>query len=194
VKVPDHATVLAAVRAHQPQVRAGRARRDAATALVVADLPTGPELLLIERAHRAGDRFSGHMALPGGRTEPHDVDLAATAARETHEEVGVLLGRPVGRLDDVAGPHGGRVAVFVHAVDGRPPTVPEPAEVAEVVWLPLVHLLDPVNAVRHSHRGLGPVAGVRYERFTVWGMTRGILEGFAGLLGHELHRPRGTLW
>lgn len=194
MNVPAHADVLAAVRAHRARLDDAHPHREAATALVLADVTGGPELLLIERARRRGDRFSGHMALPGGRREPTDPDLATTAARETREEVGLALGPPVGRLDDVSGPYGSRVAVFVHTVTGRPETVPEPAEVAQVVWLPLAHLLDPANAVRHTHRGLGPVAGLQYGRFTVWGMTRGILADLAGLLGHRLHTPRGTLW
>lgn len=49
------------------------------------------EALIIKRAERDGDPWSGHLALPGGRAEAVDVDLLATAARETHEEIGLEL-------------------------------------------------------------------------------------------------------
>ncbi len=48
----------------------------------------GSEILLCRRAQRAGDPWSGHVGLPGGRVEPEDPDPLAAAARETLEEVG----------------------------------------------------------------------------------------------------------
>ena len=66
-----------------------------------------PELLLIKRSEHEGDPWSGHVACPGGRREPGDADLAATAMRETLEETGIDLarvGRVLGTLDDLASP------------------------------------------------------------------------------------------
>ena len=73
----------------------------AAVAVILA--PDPDALLLIRRAERAGDPWSGHMALPGGRQEPTEPDLFTTAVRETAEEVGLTLGRRnlIGALDDV---------------------------------------------------------------------------------------------
>jgi 8-oxo-dGTP pyrophosphatase MutT (NUDIX family) len=50
-----------------------------------------PEILFIKRAGRAGDRWSGHTALPGGRRDSDDADDRAAAIRETREEVGLDL-------------------------------------------------------------------------------------------------------
>jgi len=50
-----------------------------------------PEVLFIKRASRQGDRWTGHVALPGGRRDPDDVDDVAAAVRETEEEVGISL-------------------------------------------------------------------------------------------------------
>ena len=50
-----------------------------------------PEVLFIKRAGRAGDRWSGHTALPGGKRDPEDADDLAAAVRETKEEVGLDL-------------------------------------------------------------------------------------------------------
>ncbi len=50
-----------------------------------------PEILFIKRAARSGDRWTSHVALPGGKRDPEDADDKATAVRETMEEVGIDL-------------------------------------------------------------------------------------------------------
>ena len=72
-----------------PEVPA-HVRKRASVAMVVGP---GDELLFIRRATREGDPWSGDMAFPGGRAEPEDPDLAATAERETWEEIGLDLTR-----------------------------------------------------------------------------------------------------
>src|SRR5215472_8046710 len=67
---------------HQPE---------AAVAIVRAGSPE-ESVLLIRRAHREGDPWSGHWSFPGGRRDPEDPDLLHTALRELQEECGVSLG------------------------------------------------------------------------------------------------------
>ena len=50
-----------------------------------------PEVLFIKRAAREGDRWTSHIAFPGGRRDAEDVDDQATSIRETHEEIGLDL-------------------------------------------------------------------------------------------------------
>lgn len=50
-----------------------------------------PEVLFIKRASRVGDRWTGHVALPGGKRDPEDPDDKAAAVRETWEEIGLDL-------------------------------------------------------------------------------------------------------
>jgi hypothetical protein len=50
-----------------------------------------PEVLFIKRAARQGDKWNGHVALPGGKRDPEDADDAAAAMREAFEEVGIDL-------------------------------------------------------------------------------------------------------
>ena len=62
------------------------------------------QVLMIRRAERPGDPWSGHMAFPGGRSESQDADSLATALRETLEEVGLDTaqhGSCLGRLSDL---------------------------------------------------------------------------------------------
>ena len=56
-------------------------------------------LVLTERVDRGG-HHSGEVSFPGGRAEPEDADLVATALREAAEEVGLdpdAGGRPRAR-------------------------------------------------------------------------------------------------
>lgn len=48
-----------------------------------------PEAVFIKRAARVGDRWTSHVALPGGKRDPEDEDDRATAIRETSEEIGL---------------------------------------------------------------------------------------------------------
>jgi 8-oxo-dGTP pyrophosphatase MutT (NUDIX family) len=188
----DHATVRARL-ARGLDPAAGNGPAWAATALVVADGPGGPALCFIERAKRDGDRWSGQMALPGGKRDPGDPDLVHTAARETGEEVGLDLWdlAPLGRLRDVRGrPRKGRVATFVWCLDDQPPLTPEPAEVQAALWIPLAHLLDPSSATRYRWGGLGAFPGIRHEDRVIWGLTHRILETFVDVLEHRLPSPR----
>ena len=98
---------LEAALASRPAFRAsaGEGAGRAAVALLLRPTWAEPELLLIRRAEREGDPWSGHMALPGGRAAPSDPDPVATAARESAEEVGIdpaRAGRLLGALDEVA--------------------------------------------------------------------------------------------
>jgi 8-oxo-dGTP pyrophosphatase MutT (NUDIX family) len=63
-----------------------------------------PEVLFIKRAARVGDRWTGHVALPGGKRDPEDEDDQATAIREAWEEIGLDLNAenaiPAGNLPE----------------------------------------------------------------------------------------------
>lgn len=50
-----------------------------------------PEVLFMKRAARTGDRWTGHIALPGGKREPGDLDDRDASIREAGEEVGLDL-------------------------------------------------------------------------------------------------------
>ncbi|HEX2188559.1 MAG TPA: CoA pyrophosphatase, partial [Longimicrobiaceae bacterium] len=162
----------------------------ASVALVLR--PAGPELelLLIKRAERAGDPWSGHMALPGGRSDPADADAAATAVRETREEVGIDLagrGARLGSLDDLA-PLGGAprivVAPFVFAAAGGTVATPN-HEVEAAVWIPVRELAHPDAATEYLLETVTgdprrfPAIGTR--GYVIWGMTHRILDDFLAL-------------
>jgi 8-oxo-dGTP pyrophosphatase MutT (NUDIX family) len=159
----------------------------AAVAVVLASQPE--TVLLIRRAERAGDPWSGHMALPGGRRDAPDDDLVATATRETEEEVGLRLGAAqwIGGLDDVVPrtPVLPPIAVrpFVFLLPQVPPLSLNP-EVAAADWVPLDRLLAPdtYRTIRIQIRGeTRDMPAYHLDGGVVWGMTERVI---TGLLTH----------
>lgn len=152
-------------------------------AVAVVLVPSPDAVLLIRRAERASDPWSGHMALPGGRRAEEDADLAATAMRESREEVGLCLARSglLGSLDDVVPrtPVLPPIAVrpYVFVLSERPPLVPNP-EVAALRWVQLDRLLHPetYHSVRLQIRGESrDVPAYELDDAIVWGMTERIM-------------------
>lgn len=182
--LPSLRHIAARIATYRPRLTASDGHDPAATALVVCDqTPPGPRVLFIERVSRSTDRWSGQMALPGGRREPGDRDLAATAVRETREEVGVDLPAAVGRLDDLPTVISNVVvATFVFVLEAEPALVPDPAEVNDVVWIPIAELEASEAATTHWHRGRGPFPALRYGRYTIWGLTYRIVTRFLRLI------------
>jgi 8-oxo-dGTP pyrophosphatase MutT (NUDIX family) len=149
-------------------------------------IPDPDSLLLIRRAERVNDPWSGHIGLPGGRREPGDADLVRTAIRETEEEIGLSLTAawPLGALDDVVPRTISlppiAVRPFVFALD-RCPTLVLGPEVAAAHWIPLAQLRDPAahapTAVAVRSESLVVPAYVVGD-LVVWGMTERILTCF----------------
>jgi 8-oxo-dGTP pyrophosphatase MutT (NUDIX family) len=74
---------------------------DAAVMVCLREDDGEVQVLLVRRAVRDGDPWSGHVGLPGGRPSPVDRDPLDTARRETIEEVGfdpLVAGRLLGAL------------------------------------------------------------------------------------------------
>ena len=150
-------------------------------------------VLLARRAQHPHDPWSGHAGLPGGRWEPGDASLMATALREAREELGIdplahgrllgALGTHVGRGRRVSGV---RIAVFVAALDERPALELSP-ELDTAAWVPLDELV-PV-AVRvdelpgHRRSGATRSSFRTATRMVVWGITYAILERLRALPG-----------
>jgi len=196
--MPTLDEIRRALSHYEPEILPAHPRNHAAVAIVLRETAPGLEMLFIERAHREGDPWSGHMAFPGGRIEPEDSDALEAAARETREEVGLSLesAETLGRLTDLKGRHAGRpdgamvISAFVfHAVDPQPLRLNY--EVEHAFWFPVSSLLEAERHVeytaisRSDARFPGICVGDR-ERHIVWGLTYRFLEVFLELSGKPL--------
>lgn len=125
---------------------------------------------------------SAQISFPGGKAEPEDKDLAATALRETFEEIGVT---PV-EIDVVMPfteiyipPSNFLVAPFLGLSAVTPVFVPNPDEVAMLIEVPLEVFLDDgivINTqLQTSYSQSVSVPAFRVEEHIVWGATAMIL-------------------
>jgi 8-oxo-dGTP pyrophosphatase MutT (NUDIX family) len=175
--------------AREPRIVPDPVERRAAVTLVFKPGEDGPQGLFVHRAEAEGDPWSGHMALPGGRADPDDADLIATARRELEEETGLTLARDafLGRLHDVW-PRSQElpsiaVTPFV-AWHEDPGEVLLNIEVQGHVWIPLHVLGDPRHRseLRLERRGEVRVyPTIEYQDHTIWGLTLSIVDGFLRL-------------
>jgi len=153
----------------------------AAVAMVLRFVEEQPELLLMRRAERDGDRWSGQISFPGGREEPGDESLLATAIRETREELGIDLaehGALLGQLDLIQARARGEllslaIVPFVFAQTTEAAIlVGEEAE--EAFWFPLARAdrgeFD--DTLRRYYDGVAHELDCwRFEGRTIWGLT-----------------------
>jgi 8-oxo-dGTP pyrophosphatase MutT (NUDIX family) len=164
--------------------------RQAAVAVVLAAGEAGDEILVIRRATAADDPWSGHIALPGGRSEPQDPSLEATARRETLEETGIDLAGSdcVAALSPVTPLSmpvpSVSVAPFVFRYHGDK-SVRLSREVVEAWWLPVAEIRAPdawqATGVALRDGSVIDVRGFQMRGHVLWGLTARILEEFLEL-------------
>jgi 8-oxo-dGTP pyrophosphatase MutT (NUDIX family) len=143
------------------------------------------EVLLVKRKTREGDPWSGQMAFPGGRKKIEDVDLSATAIRETREEVGVDLTRSIllGTMSDVVS-SGLSISVkpFIFFTKAGTLIRLNPEELIEYFWIPLSFFRDRSNVSNYAIVRFG--SEVRVPSYTlhggnvIWGLTFRIINNF----------------
>lgn len=186
--------IEACLRGSKPALLdAGQFTRRAAVAAILREGDGETEVLFIKRAQRPGDLWSGHMAFPGGHWEPSDTDLAATAVRETREEIGLDLGRDarlLGHLDFMrVNPIGTHyemlIAPYVFVVERELPELQPNHEVAAVLWGSVPSMFHGRSLTRREMQVRGgsmPFPGYDVHNELVWGLTYRMLHGFFSML------------
>ncbi len=133
---------------------------------------------------------SGQTALPGGRWEPRDESLVATALREAEEEVGVAADRlrVLGELDDLPTRTGFLVRPVLAVLD-REGLRPDSREVQDTFDVPLAQFVDRASAedlgVREVGRVAYPLRRYRHGEREIWGVAARILEIVAAIANGE---------
>ena len=158
--------------------------RDAAVLVpVFRDAEGDVRIVIVVRADDGG-RHGGQLGLPGGRPEPGDADLLATALREAEEEVG-LAADAVEILATLPSFDTRETGWRVHPFLGRiPPDTTWRLQETEIVGLltpsaraladPAARATLPFTSRRFPEPLL--VEGIDVEGHVLWGMTLRLLD------------------
>jgi 8-oxo-dGTP pyrophosphatase MutT (NUDIX family) len=170
-----------------PLLAEGRPPSPASVLVPLVRHPDGLRVLLTRRtAHLKA--HAGQISFPGGRAEPHDPDVTATALREAEEEVGLPPAEVevLGHLPVYTTVTNFVVTPVVGIIRPGLSLRPDPQEVDEVFEVPLAFLMSPANHQRHrfEHDGQSrqflsmpwrPQPGSEYF---IWGATAAMLRNF----------------
>jgi 8-oxo-dGTP pyrophosphatase MutT (NUDIX family) len=170
----------------------GAAVRSSAVLMLFGEGPRGRDLLLTERAHDMRSH-PGQVSFPGGSVDPGDVDHAATALREAHEETGLDPAgvRVFGELPRLWLPPSNFEVTPVLGWWAKPSpvSVVDPREVHAVYRVPIDTLLDPDHrvSVHHPSGWVGPGFLIGDDgQLILWGFTAAIISRLFDAVGWTL--------
>lgn len=174
-----------ALGAHAPQRQFAEGSRAAAVLIPIVAVPE-PSLIFTQRTENLRSH-SGQISFPGGSIDEGE-SAADAALRESCEEIGLdpTVVRMVGELDTFPTfVTGFTVTPFIGWIDQMPELSPNPAEVAEVLIVPVERLTDEIRSdagFEHGGRTYPTEAWVWEDR-VIWGVTARIVRNFLELLG-----------
>ncbi|WP_420137152.1 CoA pyrophosphatase [Sphingomonas sp.] len=154
----------------------------AAVLVAITDRPHPGVLLTLRQPHLR--RHAGQIAFPGGRADPEDRDLVATALREAREEIGLEPERVtiVGTSDTYRVGTGFVVTPVIGVIPPDLALAPQEAEVAAVFETPLSFLLEPGNHSLQSVMWEGRERRfheILWEDRRIWGATANMIVNLA---------------
>lgn len=132
---------------------------------------------------------SDQVSFPGGKSEPEDASLLATALRESTEEIGLPLEKTqvLGALTPLyIPPSNFLVHPFVAGINEHSAWVLQEAEVASLLEIPLAYLLNEHSRTQRWIEvggGSRQVPGFQWEDHFIWGATAMMLEEFLEVVG-----------
>jgi 8-oxo-dGTP pyrophosphatase MutT (NUDIX family) len=175
---------------YKPEIIAAAKR--SAVLIMIYPLENGFHVPFIRRKDYKGVH-SSQIGFPGGKVEPEDEDLSATALRETAEEIGAdpTAIQLLGKLTDLYIPVSNYlVSPFVGWSDTAQSFTPEESEVEEVLEFGVEDLFDRQNKRDAKVRVAGglminaPSFIIKNE--IIWGATAMMLNEFVSLMNlHE---------
>jgi 8-oxo-dGTP pyrophosphatase MutT (NUDIX family) len=155
--------------------------RESAVLVPILSEPARDDVVLLTLRRADLPTHPGQVSFPGGKRDADDTDAAATAIRETSEELGIepAAVEVLGLLDDIPTPTRFVITPVVARVDGPVVLRPSVGEVAEVVRCPLDELRKPDTWRANGERTF---LGVTYtmlefsfQGHRIWGATARIL-------------------
>lgn len=144
-------------------------------------------ILFTKRTNRVS-HHKGEVSFPGGIYDDHDVDLGATALRETHEEIGVRSQdvKLLGGLDEVVTVTSHFiVSPFVGLIPYPYPFNPCREEIEEILLIPLQYFSEEGVLSKDYMRNQSKTRMVyiyQWGHHSIWGATAEILHQFLELI------------
>lgn len=153
--------------------------KPAGVLIPIIDRKTGLSVLLTQRSSELR-LHAGQVSFPGGRMEPGDVDISATALRETHEEVGIppQAVRIAGYLDPLPTVTGYSVTPVIGILGASVSVCIDPGEVEAAFEVPLEFLMNEANQTHSSREFEGlrlAVVEFNHAGRRIWGATATML-------------------
>ena len=163
---------------------------DAGVLCAFVDRPHPTVLLTRRPSHMR--KHSGQVAFPGGRQDPEDEDIIATALREAREEVGLDSAhvRVIGTVPFYRTVTNYRVTPVLAVIPPDLDLVPQPSEVARIFEVRCDHLFDPAMQRRQDVDWQGSTRHyweVMADGERIWGATAGMLRNIGVLLGLDVN-------
>ncbi len=174
--------------------------RDAAVLIPIVAVPEPTLIFTVRTDHLPSHK--GQISFPGGSIDEGDGSPEAAALREAQEEIGLdpEAVRILGRFDDLPTYVTGYVvSPVVGWIEECPDLFPNPAEVAEVLHIPISHLIDDIRREPgFLERGRTyPTEAWVWHDHIIWGVTARVLRVFLEHLAEAGLAPRPSgdgLW
>ena len=159
--------------------------RDAAVLVAMCGSGNDIELVLTQRSDQLNSH-AGEVSFPGGKWEPGDHSPAATALRETEEEIDLPQAQVslLGELPQQFSLHGLRVTPVAGWVDDLPTLTANPGELESVFRVPVSYLLEDQRIRTDVYTIWGMThwsPAWRYEEFEIWGLTARVIVNLLNL-------------
>lgn len=183
-----HARDHASIDPGQDFTLSGDAHAPSAVLVAITDRAE-PGVILTKRS-AALRKHAGQVAFPGGRMDPGDADVVATALREAEEEIALPPAAVdiLGTTDPYRTATGFAIVPVVGVIPPDLPLVPCPGEVDAIFEVPLSYLLDPDRRTRHrvqvDGQGERHYHEILWQDWRIWGVTAAMIVN----LSHRLDR------
>jgi 8-oxo-dGTP pyrophosphatase MutT (NUDIX family) len=156
---------------------------NAAVVALLREIAQGFQVLLVKRAERIDDPWSGQTALPGGKRSPEDRNLKETVVRETLEETSINLledCRFLGAMEPLTSTRRPQMKIlpFVVLLE-KDQVITLNEELTGYFWKPLTEIAKHEGTVQFS---FGEYPAYVIENCVIWGLTYRILKKLFSIL------------